>query len=249
MMIVPSLFTMVLIALSCFSVRAIDDEFQDKNALFIETYAQEHTDAIRLPSGLIYRILKEGGEDAAHIVLDQACLVRYTGTTITGEVFTSSLEEGQAPSEIVPSKLSLSGWREALSFMKAGDHWEVVLPAHLAYGSKTKGKHVKPDATLILDLEVESATVTSKPGMSLFTRQALGVAFMVAYGLYMTYESKKKISALTTTLKPKDVYNKSSNSEVFLKVAVGNSILPRIEIELFSSVCPKTAENFRCLVR
>jgi FKBP-type peptidyl-prolyl cis-trans isomerase FklB len=228
-----------------------DDEFVDKNALFIDTYSKTHPDAVQLPSGLLYRVIKEGKADSPRVTADQACLVRYRGTTITGAVFTASGKQGASSSEVVPAQLTLPGWREALTLMREGDHWEAVLPAHLAYGSKSKGKLVQPDSTVIFDLQVERATAPPSKGMSLFTRQALGAAFMVAYGLYMTYQSKKQLgqAAAVPALPPKDVCGAPEHPTVFLKVAVGNTILDTVEIELFSSVCPKTVENFRCLVR
>jgi len=39
--------------------------------------------------------------------------------------------------------------------MKEGDHWELVIPAGLAYGSRGAGGGViPPDQTLVFDLEL-----------------------------------------------------------------------------------------------
>jgi peptidylprolyl isomerase len=38
-----------------------------------------------------------------------------------------------------------------------------------------------------------------------------------------------------------------SNPTVFFDVTIGGAASGRIQIELFNNVCPKTAENFRCL--
>ena len=115
-----------------------DEEFDvDVNSIFLDNYVKEHSDVIRLPSGVLYRVLREGAEGAPHVTPDQACALRYIGTTLTGDVFISSNKKGTLPSDVLPSSLTLPGWREALSLMKEGDHWEIVLPAHLAYGTAT----------------------------------------------------------------------------------------------------------------
>merc|ERR1712060_613806 len=38
-----------------------------------------------------------------------------------------------------------------------------------------------------------------------------------------------------------------ANPHVFLELQIGDEAAGRIEVELFAKICPKTAENFRCL--
>ena len=229
------------------------EEFHNDDANFLTSYSR-HSDTHSLPSGLLYRVLHSGDKDASPVDSDQACSVRYKGTTLRGEVFLSSEKLGKQASLLVPKEVSLMGFREALSAMKEGDHWEVVIPAHLGYGDLTMGKYVKPGATLIIDVEVEVVVVSAvhvvTQGMSLFTRQALGMAVLVIYAGYAYFENKGQMGKANAapTLHPKDHFDRPDNAVVFLKIAIGNEILDRIEIELFTSVCPKTAENFRCLV-
>uniref|UniRef100_A0A8C6UNR5 PPIase cyclophilin-type domain-containing protein n=1 Tax=Neogobius melanostomus TaxID=47308 RepID=A0A8C6UNR5_9GOBI len=40
---------------------------------------------------------------------------------------------------------------------------------------------------------------------------------------------------------------KAQRPRCFMDVAIGNVLVGRIVVELFSDVCPKTCENFRCL--
>ncbi|KAI9530152.1 hypothetical protein NQZ68_004169 [Dissostichus eleginoides] len=40
---------------------------------------------------------------------------------------------------------------------------------------------------------------------------------------------------------------KTPRSRVFLDVGISNVLVGRVVIELFSDICPKTCENFRCL--
>ena len=66
--------------------------------------------------------------------LDTPCRVHYEGKTIDGNVFDSSFER-EVPALLKPSQL-IQGWQEALSLMKAGDKWKIVLPSDLGYGDK-----------------------------------------------------------------------------------------------------------------
>jgi hypothetical protein len=244
----------VLILVSCASFVIEDVEFIDLNARYIDNYVDKYVDAVRLPSGVIYRVIKQGSDGAPRVSPDETCSVRYIGTTINGDVFTSSRKKGQRASQVVPADLSLEGWREALSLMSEGDHWEVVVPAHLGYGDLSYGQHVRPSSTLVFDLHVESASAyrfSFLSNMSLFTRQALALSFLLIYGGYTYYENTHKMGAASSarSVDPKSLHGLPGHPVVFLKVAVGSQILDRVEIELFSTVCPKTAENFRCLVR
>jgi FKBP-type peptidyl-prolyl cis-trans isomerase len=41
---------------------------------------------------------------------------------------------------------------EALSLMKEGDHWQIVLPSELGYGSEGAGKDIPGNQTLVFDM-------------------------------------------------------------------------------------------------
>ncbi|MFM9863588.1 MAG: FKBP-type peptidyl-prolyl cis-trans isomerase [Micropepsaceae bacterium] len=47
----------------------------------------------------------------------------------------------------------MKGWQEALTMMKEGDKWNIVIPAELAYGCKGKGP-IKGDQVLTFDIEL-----------------------------------------------------------------------------------------------
>jgi FKBP-type peptidyl-prolyl cis-trans isomerase FklB len=89
---------------------------------------------IVLPSGLQYRVIKSGSGEtpaAADVVT-----VSYKGTRVDGYVFdqTKPGETRDLPvSKVIP------GWTEALSMMKEGDEWELLIPAKLAYGEERSG--------------------------------------------------------------------------------------------------------------
>jgi FKBP-type peptidyl-prolyl cis-trans isomerase len=46
----------------------------------------------------------------------------------------------------------IPGWVEALSLMKEGDSWELVLPSDLGYGPEGAGDDIPPDQTLVFNM-------------------------------------------------------------------------------------------------
>ena len=57
------------------------------------------------------------------------------------------------------------GWAEALQLMREGDHWELTIPAHLAYGARgAAGGLVPPNQTLLFDIRLISTTPAPKRG-------------------------------------------------------------------------------------
>jgi FKBP-type peptidyl-prolyl cis-trans isomerase len=78
--------------------------------------------------------------------------VYYTGSLINGQVFDGT--EPGMPTRFKASAL-ISGWTEAVSLMRVGDRWEVVIPAQLAYGERgTPGGPIPPNQTLVFELEL-----------------------------------------------------------------------------------------------
>ena len=77
-------------------------------------------------------------------------MAHYTGRTIDGKVFDSSL--GGAPLAIRLSDL-IEGWIIAMQEMKIGDKWEVYIPAELGYG-KFSQPGIPGGSTLIFEIEL-----------------------------------------------------------------------------------------------
>lgn len=107
---------------------------------------------VTLPSGLQYKILKEGtGPKPA---ATDKVTTHYHGTLIDGTVFDSSVERGEPASfklnEVIP------GWTEALQLMPVGSKWKIFVPSNLAYGERGAGNDIGPHAALIFDVELLS---------------------------------------------------------------------------------------------
>lgn len=105
---------------------------------------------VTLPSGLQYEIIKEG-QGAKPKATDKV-RVHYHGTLINGVVFDSSVERGE-PAEF-PLNAVIPGWTEILQLMPVGSKWRVVIPSELAYGSRGAGDVIRPNMTLIFEIEL-----------------------------------------------------------------------------------------------
>ena len=79
-------------------------------------------------------------------------ICHYHGTTITGQVFDSSVERKKPAT--FPLNRVIEGWTEALQLMSTGSKWKLVIPPHLAYGNEQISKEIGPNSTLIFEVEL-----------------------------------------------------------------------------------------------
>jgi FKBP-type peptidyl-prolyl cis-trans isomerase FklB len=108
---------------------------------------------VTLPSGLQYRIIKEGKGKTPK--LNSTVSTNYAGRLLDGTEFDSSYKGGQ-PVSFACTRV-IKGWTEALMLMKEGSTWELYIPSALAYGEAGAGGGViPPNATLIFTLELIS---------------------------------------------------------------------------------------------
>lgn len=105
-----------------------------------------------LPSGLQYKIIKEGTGKTPQ--KSDMVSVHYRGTLINGTEFDSSHKRGQ-PATLGVDKV-IKGWTEALQLMKEGEQWTLYIPSDLAYGERGAGSVIGPNQTLIFDVELIS---------------------------------------------------------------------------------------------
>ncbi len=105
---------------------------------------------VTLPSGLQYKILKEGAGKSPKAT--DTVTTHYRGTLINGKEFDSSYKRGQPAT--FPLNRVIPGWTEALQHMKIGSKWELYVPSNLAYGEGGAGQDIGPNATLIFEVEL-----------------------------------------------------------------------------------------------
>jgi FKBP-type peptidyl-prolyl cis-trans isomerase len=107
---------------------------------------------VTLPSGLQYKILKQGAGPKPSASDSVVC--NYRGTLTDGKEFDSSYKRGQPAT--FPVGGVIKGWTEALQLMPVGSKWQLFLPSDLAYGERGAGADIGPNATLIFEVELLS---------------------------------------------------------------------------------------------
>jgi FKBP-type peptidyl-prolyl cis-trans isomerase len=116
-------------------------EFQEKNA--------KKSGVTVTDSGLQYEVLTPGSGESPKA--DDKVEVHYKGTLLDGTEFDSSYARGK------PVSFSLNGvvpgFKEAVTLMKPGAKWRVVMPPEIAYGEKGAGGKIGPNETLIFEIE------------------------------------------------------------------------------------------------
>ncbi len=127
-------------------------------AAFADTAAHE-AGAERLPSGLVFRTIREG--TGAHPTAESTVRVHYRGTLRDGTEFDSSYTRGE------PVEFPLGGvvpcWTEGVQRIAVGGKARLVCPPTIAYGDRATGR-IPAGATL--NFEVELIAIVSGPGAS-----------------------------------------------------------------------------------
>jgi FKBP-type peptidyl-prolyl cis-trans isomerase FklB len=120
------------------------DTSAESNQRFLADYAKR--DGVKkLPSGLMYRVLKAGTGPQTQKDND-IVTVYYKGSLISGKIFDQTKPEEPAQ---FPVGGVIPGWIEALKMMKTGDTWELAIPSDLGYGADGAGSDIPPNQTLL----------------------------------------------------------------------------------------------------
>jgi FKBP-type peptidyl-prolyl cis-trans isomerase len=116
------------------------------------------SDHVKADSGLEYTILTAGASDAPVAKKGQLVAVHYTGwldeNGKQGEKFDSSVDRGEPFVFPLGAGWVIKGWDQGVQGMKIGEKRRLVIPAHLGYGSRGAPPVIKPNATLIFDVEL-----------------------------------------------------------------------------------------------
>jgi FKBP-type peptidyl-prolyl cis-trans isomerase FklB len=103
---------------------------------------------VTLPSGLQYRIVREGNGKSPGP--DDKVTVHYRGTLVDGKEFDSSYKRNEPASFALNGVIK--GWSEGLQLMKEGARWKLFIPSSLAYNDRGP----LANQTLIFDVELIS---------------------------------------------------------------------------------------------
>lgn len=110
-------------------------------------------------SGLHYEIINEGNSVKAGPV--DTVWVHYKGTLIDGTEFDGT----DADAEPVSFTLDrvIKGWTEGMQLVGEGGKVKLYIPAELAYGERAMGATIKPNSTLIFDVDVVKVGKKAQP--------------------------------------------------------------------------------------
>ena len=114
---------------------------------------------ITLPSGLQYKVIKQG--DGPKPTATDTVETNYRGTLINGTEFDSSYKRGEPAT--FPVNQVIKGWTEALQLMPVGSKWQLFIPADLAYGPRSPSPEIGPNSALIFDIELLSIKKKEEP--------------------------------------------------------------------------------------
>ena len=120
-----------------------------------------------LPSGLQYKVLREG-DGEAHPLVSTSCECHYEGRIAQewskspqGKKFDSSYDRG-SPTSFAPNGV-IKGWTEAMQLMVEGDKWEMYIPSELGYGESGQGSDIGPGDVLVFTMEIIKINGETKP--------------------------------------------------------------------------------------
>jgi FKBP-type peptidyl-prolyl cis-trans isomerase FklB len=123
---------------------------QEGDAFLAANKAKEGV--VTLPSGLQYKIVKQG--TGLKPTAADTVVCNYRGTLINGTEFDSSQKHG-GPATFPVGRV-IKGWTEALQLMPVGSKWQLFVPANLAYGERGPSPEIGPNSTLVFDVELVS---------------------------------------------------------------------------------------------
>jgi FKBP-type peptidyl-prolyl cis-trans isomerase len=130
--------------------KAASDRNKKEGAAFLAANKAK-PGVVALPSGLQYKVIKEGTGPTPKAT--DRVRAHYRGTLLDGTEFDSSYRRGQ-PLQIEVNGV-IPGWTEALQRMKVGSKWQLFIPSELAYGpTPPPGGPIGPNAVLLFDIEL-----------------------------------------------------------------------------------------------
>ncbi len=151
--------TLILVALASLTLagcgpRGADPALIQANAAvaaaFMEKTAKE-PGVLKLPSGVLYRVVSSGPTDGISPHRADDVKVHYEGKLVSGDIFDSSFDRGS------PAVMKLGGlipaWIEALQKMRPGDEWILYVPPAMGYGEQGGGP-IPPNAVLIFRIRL-----------------------------------------------------------------------------------------------
>jgi peptidylprolyl isomerase len=105
------------------------------------------------PTDLV--IVDEIVGDGSEATAGKTVVTHYVGVAFsTGEEFDASWNRGEPLDFPLGAGRVIAGWDQGIAGMKVGGRRKLVIPSHLAYGSRGAGGVIKPGETLIFVVDL-----------------------------------------------------------------------------------------------
>jgi FKBP-type peptidyl-prolyl cis-trans isomerase len=124
-------------------------EINKKRGEFFLAENKEKEGVVTLPSGLQYKILKEG--DGLKPTDNDTLECNYRGTLLDGTEFSGSRPGQPGIMKVVGG---IAGLTEGLKLMPVGSKWQFFIPPGLAYGVQGVGRDIGPNEAIIYEVEL-----------------------------------------------------------------------------------------------
>ncbi|MBA1279634.1 MULTISPECIES: FKBP-type peptidyl-prolyl cis-trans isomerase [Pseudomonadaceae] len=92
--------------------------------------------------------------DGKEVVKGALITTQYRGQLEDGTTFDSSYDRGKPFQCVIGTGRVIKGWDVGLMGMKVGGKRKLFVPAHLAYGERQIGDHIKPNSNLLFEIEL-----------------------------------------------------------------------------------------------
>jgi FKBP-type peptidyl-prolyl cis-trans isomerase len=152
--------------------KAEGQKLKDAETAAAGSYITSHKlTPVTTASGLKYMITRPSVKRKP--LAGDTVLVNYTGRTLSGKVFDSSVEteakgagldqpgrKYEPISVVLGQGQVIPGWDEGLLLLNEGSKATLIVPSSLAYGDRGAGEDIAPYSTLLFDVEL----VKVKPG-------------------------------------------------------------------------------------
>ncbi|MEQ6292108.1 FKBP-type peptidyl-prolyl cis-trans isomerase [Vogesella sp. GCM10023246] len=92
--------------------------------------------------------------DGKAVIKGALITTQYSGYLEDGTKFDSSYDRGKPFQCVIGTGRVIKGWDLGLIGMQVGGKRKLFVPAHLAYGDRQIGAHIKPHSNLIFEIEL-----------------------------------------------------------------------------------------------
>lgn len=147
-------FAFLFLTLFCASAATLHAQRERLPPEDLEIVEQRWPQAKRTSTGLRYVVLKEGDQSAPAPQAGDRVAVLYKGMLLDGTVFDQSLDPANPFRPRVGRDELIAAWDQALTRMRKGDKWILIVPFELGYGTRGNPPRIPKRATLVFEMEL-----------------------------------------------------------------------------------------------